>query len=86
MKLSDKFITHMSNNKQVLVSTDRTVFSGLVRSNETAAYIINLLKEETTREAIIEKMMADYEAERTDVERNVDKVLDTLRSVGALDE
>lgn len=86
MKLNDKFITHMSNNKQVLISTDRTVFSGIVRSNETAAYIIDHLKEETTREAVIEKMMADYEAERKDIERNVDKVLETLRSVGALDE
>lgn len=86
MKLSDKFITHMSNNKQVLVSTDRNVFSGLVRSNETAAYIVNLLKEETTREEVVNKMMSDYEASREDIERNVDKVLDVLRSVGALDE
>lgn len=86
MKLSDKFITHVSNNRQILVSTDRTLFSGLIRSNETAAYIIDHLKEETTREAVIEKMMADYEAERKDIERNVDKVLETLRSVGALDE
>ena len=86
MKLSDKFITHMSNNKQVLVSTDRNVFSGLVRSNETAAYIVNLLKEETTREEVVNKMMSDYEASREDIERNVDKVLNVLRSVGALDE
>lgn len=86
MKLSDKFITHMSNNKQVLVSTDRNIFSGLVRSNETAAYIVNLLEEETTREEVVNKMMSDYEASREDIERNVDKVLDTLRSVGALDE
>ena len=86
MKLSDKFITHMSNNKQVLVSTDRNIFSGLVRSNETAAYIVNLLEEETTREEVVNKMMSDYEASREDIERNVDKVLDTLRTVGALDE
>ena len=76
----------MSNNKQVLVSTDRNIFSGLVRSNETAAYIVNLLEEETTREEVVNKMMSDYEASREDIERNVDKVLDTLRSVGALDE
>jgi len=61
-------------------------FSGMVRSNSTAAEIINMLKSETTREDIILGMLEKYDATRAVIERDVDRILESLRGIGAIDE
>ena len=61
-------------------------FSGMVRSNSTAAAIINFLAEDISREGIVEKMKEIYEAPEGAIERDVDRVLASLRSIGAIDE
>ena len=85
MKLKSSFITHASGNEQIMVSVDGS-FSGMVRSNSTAAEIINLLSSEITEEAIVDAMLERYDAEREIIARDVKRVLDSLRSIGALDE
>lgn len=61
-------------------------FNGMVRSNSTAGEIIEMLKSEITRDEIVEKMFDKYEVEREILEKDVDKVLGALRSIGAIDE
>lgn len=85
MKLKETFITHTTNNEQILVDTSGK-FSGIVRNNNTAAFIVDCLKEETSVEEIINKMIEEYDAPLEDIKKGVDDVLDTLRKVGALDE
>ena len=50
MKLKKEFITQDVDDMQVMVSTDNKLFSGIVRSNKSAAFIVNCLKEDTTIE------------------------------------
>jgi hypothetical protein len=57
-----------------------------VRSNETAAFIIECLKEDIAFDALADKLCARYEAPREIIVRDLNKVLDTLRKIGALDE
>jgi len=68
------------------VATGASNFSGLVRSNAAAAFIVDCLKEETTKEAIVAKMLAKYNASEEVLSADVDKILDKLRSINALDE
>jgi len=86
MKLKNGFITHKTGGAQIMVSSADSGFSGMVRSNETAAFIVDQLKEETTPERIIETMLAEYDAPREIIARDVNKVIETLRGIGALDE
>ncbi|MBQ2244513.1 MAG: PqqD family protein [Oscillospiraceae bacterium] len=86
MKLKDGFVTHDMGGEQIMVSTGSTAFSGLVRSNGTAAFIVDCLKEETTREEIIAKMLDKYDASEEVISADVDKILAKLRSIKALDE
>ncbi len=86
MKLKDGFITHTAAGRHVMVSTGANGFSGLVRSNATAAYIVEKLKEDTTPEAIVEDMLSVYDAPREKIRRDVDMVIETLRGIGALVE
>ena len=86
MKLKDGFITHESDGEQIMVAAGEVRFSGLVRSNKTAAFIVDCLKEKTTQTQIVEKLVAAYDAPVEVIERDVQKILDSLRSIGALDE
>ena len=86
MKLKNGFITYETGAEQVMVSAGSARFSGLVRSNKTAAFIIDCLKEETTIEGIVAQMAEKYDAPRDVIARDVEKVLAQLRVVGALDE
>lgn len=85
MKLKKTFITHTTGKEQLMISSDGK-FNGMVRSNRTAAEIIDLLKKDVTREEIILSMLEKYEVEREVLERDVDKVLESLRSIGAIDD
>lgn len=85
MKLNKAFITHMVGSEQLMISAGGT-FSGMVRSNSTAAEIIDLLANDITREEMISNMLEKYDAEESVIARDVDRVLEALRSIGALDE
>ena len=86
MKLKNGFITHEVGEQQVMVAAGDINFNGLVRSNETAAFIVDSLKKETTKGAIVDAMTEKYDAPREVVERDVEAILDKLRSIEALDE
>ncbi len=85
MKLKKEFITHTSGDEQLMISAGGS-FNGMVRSNKTAAFIVDMLKEETTKEEIVSKMLSQYDAQEAVISADVDKVLAALRSIGALDE
>lgn len=85
MKLKETFITHTTNNEQILVDTSGK-FSGIVRNNNTAAFIVDCLKEETSVDEIVDKMVEEYDAPIEDIKEGVNNVLNTLRKIGALDE
>ncbi len=86
MKLKSSFITQDIDDTQFLVPLGGEAFQGIVRSNKTAAFIVDCLKEETTEEGIVDKMCATYDAPRTEIAADVKKILDTLRGIHALEE
>lgn len=85
MKIKDSYVTHTSGKEQVMVDTSGK-FSGLVRSNRTAAFIIDFLKEEHTKEEIVEALYAKYDAPKEVLEEDTQAVLDKLMEAGALIE
>lgn len=86
MKIKETFITQEFDGEQVMVSVGNADFVGMVRSNATAAFIVDCLKEDTTRDAIVDAMCAKYDAPRSVIAEGVDDVIGKLRSIGALDE
>lgn len=47
---------------------------------------VECLKEDTTEEAIVERMLEKYDAPRERIATDVAKILAKLRGIGALDE
>ncbi len=86
MKLKNEFITQDIDDTQFLVPVGAEAFSGIVRSNKTAAFIVNCLKEETTETAIVDAMCAKYDAPRETIAADVAEILEKLRSINAIDE
>lgn len=86
MKLKKEFITYNTDDKHIMVSTDTKLFSGIVQSNTTGGRIIELMKNETTRDQIIQDMLKEYSATEEIIAKDVDKVIENLRAIGALDE
>ena len=86
MKVKKGFVVYESGGEYIMTGVGEANFHGIIRSNEVAAFIVECLAEETTREEVIDKMFEKYDADRETLGQGVDSVLDTLRKIGALDE
>ena len=85
MKLNSDFVTHTSGDEQLMISVGGS-FNGIVRSNSTAAKIIELLAEETTEKKIVDALLEIYEVTREKVSSDVKRIIADLRKIGAIDE
>ena len=86
MKLKPDFITQTIEDTQFLVPIGAESFQGIVRSNKTAAYIVDCLKEETSEKAIVDAMCRKYDAPREVIAADVAEIISTLRRINALEE
>ncbi|MBR4626263.1 MAG: PqqD family protein [Ruminococcus sp.] len=84
MKLDPRFLTHVSKGEHITVSTSGTKFNGLIRSNPTAAFIVELLKKDTTHAEIVDKMLAKYDVDRATAEKDSAALIKKLREIGAV--
>ena len=85
MRLKNTFIAHDSEGEQVLIDVTSS-FAGLVRSNKTAAFIVDCLKTDTTKEQIVDAMYEKYDAPKEVLQKDVESIIDKLRGIGALEE
>lgn len=85
MKLKDDFISYESDGERILVSASGA-FGGLARSNKTASFIIDCLKEDTTPDAIVSLMLQKYDAPREIIAADVEKIISKLREIDAIEE
>jgi hypothetical protein len=86
MRLKEEFITHDADGESLLVPTGAAGWAGLVRGNRTFGVILELRGQETTEEAVVAAMRQRFDAPERAIERDVARVLDELRQIGALDE
>lgn len=88
MKLNKEFLIFDMGGDRTLVPTGKAAenYHGIVRCNETAAFLMECLKIEMTEEALVEAMEKEYEGEHEQIAANVKRTLETLRSIGAIEE
>jgi len=86
MRLSDQFVIHDTGAEQIMVPVGSAAFSGMVRSNRTAAFIVDCLREDTTEEAIIRKLLEKYDVSEERAGADVRAIVEKLRGIGAIVE
>ncbi len=88
MKLREGFITYVTDGEQIMVAAGSSadIFHGIIRSNETAAFIVDALKTETTVDKIVDSLAEIYDAPKAVIVQDTQNIIKKLRSIGAIDE
>ena len=86
MKRNKNFLVHKTGGETVVVPTGNADFSGIVKGNKTLGAILDLMKNDTDEQQIIDAMAERFEAPRDVIEKDVANVIIKLRSIGAIDE
>lgn len=86
MKISSGFLSHSDGENQILVPTGAVKFSGLVRGNSTAGFIISCLEQETDEDTIVEKMRKEWDVSEEIARSDVRRIVMQLREIGAIDD
>ena len=86
MKLNSDFIFHSTGEETVLVPVGGAAFAGIGKGNATMGDILSLLQEDISEAELVAAMAERYDAPAELLQRDVARVLEQLRSVGALDE
>ena len=66
----------------VPVGDNADEFHALLRLNETAAFILDTLKEDTTEEKVVETVMKNYEGDAEEIKTYVREYIETLKTNG----
>ena len=86
MKLKKEFIVYNKKGETLLIATGAAEFSGIVQGNKTFGAVLDLLREDTTVEKIVEAMFERFQAEKDVIRADVEKAIAELKKIGALDE
>lgn len=86
MKLLNIFESEEINNEKVMVSLDSEKFNGLIRANDTAGYIIDCLKNDTSENELIINMVKKYGITEERASLGVSIILKQLRELGLIIE
>ena len=87
MKLRSCFLTHTTDGENYMIPTAEAAFKGIVKSNDTAAFIVECLKTDTNEDEITDKLLSEFSgADRDTVKRGVSGIIEKLKSIGAIDE
>ena len=85
MKLKPNFLTHEIDGVQVLVDVENKDFSGIVRNNQTAAFVVDCLSKETDVDEIVDAMYNTFDAPKDVIKKDVEEIIKKLDSIGALE-
>lgn len=77
MELDDRIIA-------VPIGENSKEFRGVVKMNETAAFIFNLLKEETTEDSVLEALAKEYKLPKESLIDDVKKCISVFEEKGLL--
>lgn len=84
MKVKRDFVLREIAGETLLIPAGKTALdlNGMITLNEVAADIWQMLPEAEDEEAVVQRILADYDAEETQIRRDVADFLGRLRELG----
>jgi len=86
VKLKEGFLLRKVGSENLLVGMSNTGFNGLVKMNDTAAFIVGLLANEMNEKELIDAVGRKYQVDLNIAKDDVKEVISTLSSIQALTE
>ncbi len=81
MQLKNGFILREIAGKYVVVATGEAAesFRGLIKLNDTGAFLWRLLQKDTTEEELTSSLLSEYDVDRPQAEREVASFISRLK-------
>lgn len=81
MKIKNDFTIQKVGDSYIAVAVGETskTFHGMVRLNETGAFLWKKLTEDVREEDLVEALLAEYEVDRRTAERDVHALVEQFR-------
>ena len=86
MKMKDEYVKTELGEDALLVpiGEEGNQFHGVILLNETAAFIVDRLRQDVTEEDLVQALLNTYDVKHNVAEKHVRSVLEKLRKVNAL--
>ena len=88
MKIKSGFIMREIAGDYIVVPTGKAAidFNGLITVNETGMFLWNLLKEDTTEDELVNKMLEEFDIDRETASADVREYIDNMRAAKILED
>lgn len=86
MRVKKGLLLNKVGDDYVVVATNTDIFKGMLKLNESGAMIFNNMQEDVTLDQLVDIVLAEYEAEREQVEKDVVAFVESFKKVGLIEE
>ncbi len=88
MKLKYEFVMRNVADKTVAIAVGEpeNSFNGMLTLNDSGAFILEHLKEDTDIETLIKDFLGEYDATKDQAERTITSFIGKLREAGLIEE
>ena len=88
MKIKDSFVLSEIGGSYIVIPTgsDTVDLNGMITLNETGSFMWNKLKNDITKDELIEEFLKEYDIDRETVSGDIDDFVEKLRTIGAICE
>ncbi len=88
MRLKEGLIFHQVGEEHMAVATGEAAksFNGIIRNNDSAAYIFELLQNDISQEEIVSAMCERYDADQEVIAADVAEIIAKIKEAGLLYE
>jgi hypothetical protein len=86
MRIKDGFLLRKTSGKFIVLPLGGELDLGsLITLNETGAFLWRLMETETTKEALVEALLAEYDVEKARAEADLEALLAKMSDAGILE-
>ena len=88
MRAKNEFVMRSVVDEYIIMPPDDNInrFDGSVVLNEVSAFVWEKLEQETTREAILEALLNEFDVAQAVAEKDLDVLLNRFREYGLIEE
>ena len=88
MKIKEGYLLRNIAGESVVVPMGKAIleFNGLIRVNETGAFLWELLREDCDSQKLVDAVVSEYEIDAESARGDIDSFIETLREGGILQD
>lgn len=88
MKIKDGFVVRDLAGQSIVVALGEAskTFNGMIKLNDTGRLIWDMLADGKTKDEIVDRFVAEYDVERSVVDKDVTVFIETLQGADILEE